>query len=259
MTLKVLSYNIWCGGDGRLPEITAIIRRQQPYAVALMEASSRANAEALARDLGMQLAFGEANNEAHIAWLSRLPIQQVTNYRQTALTKTMLEIEVDWEGAPLHLFATHLASRHDVQWPQEEVRVILGILRPLAGQPHLLVGDLNAFGPDDPVGTPPGDEEQPGQVVNGVPRRPIDIRRQAIRLLLDAGYVDCYRTLHLQSPGYTYPSAAPWLRLDYVFASPEMAARLWACDLVMGADAEQASDHLPVWAEFLPDLGRDRG
>lgn len=48
----------------------------------------------------------------------------------------------------------------------------------------------------------------------------------------------------------TFRSAAPWLRLDYIFASPEMAARLRACDIVIGEEAERASDHFPIWAEF---------
>jgi exonuclease III len=77
-----------------------------------------------------------------------------------------------------------------------------------------------------------------------------DAPRQAIRSLLEAGYVDCYRQLHPQSPGYTYPAAASWLRLDYVFASSPMAERLQACNVIRGAALEQASDHCPIWAEF---------
>ncbi|HKC75480.1 MAG TPA: endonuclease/exonuclease/phosphatase family protein [Chloroflexota bacterium] len=111
MTLKVLSYNIREGGDDRLHGIAAIIRKQQPDAVALLEATSRAHALTLARDLRMQLAFGEANNGIHVAWLSRLPIQRTENHRLAALAKTLLEIEVVWQDAPLRLFATHLASR----------------------------------------------------------------------------------------------------------------------------------------------------
>src|SRR5947209_4291726 len=111
MTLKVLSYNIREGGDVRLQGIAAIIRQQQPDALALLEATSRANALTLARDLEMQLVFGEANNGIHVAWLSCLPIQGERNHRLTVLAKTLLEIEVAWEGAPLRLFATHLASR----------------------------------------------------------------------------------------------------------------------------------------------------
>ena len=50
--MKVLSYNIREGGDARLGEIAGVILGQRPDAVALLEATSRANAETLARELG---------------------------------------------------------------------------------------------------------------------------------------------------------------------------------------------------------------
>jgi hypothetical protein len=53
--LKVLSYNIQEGGDGRLVAIGRIIRAQRLHLVALLEASSRANTEALAGDAAMHL------------------------------------------------------------------------------------------------------------------------------------------------------------------------------------------------------------
>ena len=243
MAFKVLSYNILEGGDSRLPDIAAIIRQQQPAAVALLEANRRANASALAEELGMYLAFGQANSAFHIAWLSRLPIQQQVNHRLARLAKTLLEIVVNWEGTPLHLFARHLGSRHDTHQPAEEVPVLLDVLRPLAETPHLLVGDFNALHPDDAVGSPPQGKAKQGEAVRGTPR-------QAIRFLLEAGYIDCYRSGHPQTPGYTYPALASWLRLDYIFAAPSMASRLIACDIVQGAAVERASDHAPIWAEF---------
>ena len=243
MVVKVLSYNIWMGGEGRLPAIAALIRRQQPDAVARLEATSRANAQTLACGLGMRLVFGEANNGIHVAWLSRLPIRRWENHGLAALAKTLLEIEAVWEGAPLRLFATHLASRHDASLPEEEIPAILDVLRPLADQPHLLVGDLNALRPGDPVGTPPCGVAKWGDAAEGAPRH-------AIERVLDAGYEDCYRALHPRVPGYTYPSSAPWMRLDYVFASPQLTARLRACDIITGGEAERASDHYPILAEF---------
>jgi exonuclease III len=74
--------------------------------------------------------------------------------------------------------------------------------------------------------------------------------RQVIPLLLEAGYVDCYRALHPTTPGYTSHTTHPALRVDYIFAAPVFAKRLYACDLVTGAEAERASDHFPLWAEF---------
>ncbi len=247
MALKIVSYNIQESGSGRLSSIADLLRQQKPDVVALLEASSRANVESLAHQLGMDVAFGEANTPiGHIAWLSRLPIQRVENHRHPGLAKTLLQIEVNWEGTTLHLFATHLASRWEPPEPVEEIPIILDVLRPLAGQPHLLVGDFNALRPGDPVGPPPEGVEKRGDAADGAPR-------DAMRLILDAGYIDCYRTRHSQSPGYTYPSDRPWLRLDYIFASPPIAASLQDCGIVNADEAVSASDHLPVWAAFRHD------
>jgi endonuclease/exonuclease/phosphatase family metal-dependent hydrolase len=53
----MLSYNIRVGGGERLDDIAAVIRAAGPDAVALLEATSRANAEQPARMLGMELVF----------------------------------------------------------------------------------------------------------------------------------------------------------------------------------------------------------
>lgn len=105
------------------------------------------------------------------------------------------------------------------------------------------MGDLNSLGPGDPVGTPPNRVEPREEAKEDAPR-------QTIQQILDAGYSDCHRTLHPEEPGYTYPSCSPWLRLDYVFVSPDMATHLSACEVVSGEEALRASDHLPVLATF---------
>lgn len=243
MTFTVMSYNIKEGGEGRLPLIVDIIKEQHPDAVALLEANSHPAVERLARDVEMRVAYGDANSAFAVAWLSRMPIERAQNHRFAALAKTLLEIEVAWAGDTVHLFATHLAARGDVRQPADEVPVILDALRPLTDQPHLLAGDFNALRPGDPVGAPPQGVEKWGDARPGAPR-------QAIQLIMDAGYTDCYRMLHPQEPGYTYPSGAPWLRLDYIFATPRMAARLHTCEIVTGGHAPRASDHLPLRAEF---------
>ena len=69
--LKVMSFNIQEGGDGRLQAIAELIRAQDADCVALLEADSLANVEALARDLHMALTYGEANCPSAVAWRSR--------------------------------------------------------------------------------------------------------------------------------------------------------------------------------------------
>ena len=243
MSLTVLSYNIREGGQDRLAQIAAVIRGQQPDAVALLEADNGACARWLADELGLALVYGEANNRHGIAWLSRLPIVRSENHRSRLLAKTLLEIEVPLAADSVGLFATHLGSRHDLPRAVTELPVILDVMRRRRDRPHLLVGDFNALAPGDPVGVPPAGIERRGEAVDGAPR-------PALPLLPAAGYVDAYRVLHPEEPGYTYTAEVPWLRLDYAFLCPRLAGRLLACDVVTGLEAAQASDHLPLRVEL---------
>jgi exonuclease III len=174
----------------------------------------------------------------HVAWLAK-EIRSPVTHALPALAKSMLEIEF----ARARLFVAHLASRHEErEHPRAlEVEAILGVLRRCRAL-HLLAGDLNALRRGDSPGTPLPDVVPRGDALPDAPR-------DVIEPLADAGYVDCYRALH-DDPGYTYPADAPWLRLDYVFASPELAPRLSAAGVVTSAAAARASDHLPVWADF---------
>ncbi|MGD0834168.1 MAG: endonuclease/exonuclease/phosphatase family protein [Candidatus Dormibacteria bacterium] len=81
------------------------------------------------------------------------------------------------------------------------------------------------------------------------------IERRAVPLILGRGYADCYRRLHPRAHGYTCATWLPAARIDYVFASPEMARRLIWCDVIGGRgrpdrEAPTASDHFPVAADF---------
>jgi exodeoxyribonuclease-3 len=241
MTFRVLSYNILCGGNDRLPLIAKVVRAQRPDAVALLEANGQSGAETLARDLGMHLVYGQANSEFAVAWMSYPSIEGSRNHRLEALANTLLEVGVIWNGVLLSLFAAHLIhgrTAADAHHRAVEVQAILDVLHLLAGQPHLLVGDFNAVHPGDPIGTPPLGEKK------------ACVARHPIHLILEAGYVDCYRKLYPDVAGYTYTSHNPWLRLDYVFASPSITAYLCASGVVTGREAKQASDHYPIWAEF---------
>src|SRR5258708_39853188 len=130
MTLRVVTYNICEGGADRLSVIGRLLHPRRADAVALLEASSRPTVEALGRELGMAVVYGEANCPYAIAWLTRLPVRSSTNHRLRALSKTLLEIHVDSVDGPLALFATHLADRRqEVTQPREdEIRAILGVL-----------------------------------------------------------------------------------------------------------------------------------
>jgi exodeoxyribonuclease III len=237
MTVRILSYNILAGGEDRLPHLARVIQDQRPDAVALLEARSRALTEELAQQLEMELIFGEANNGLdHVAWLSRLPVIRAENHRLPIFAKT--------------LFATHLKAGRNQQKEQHrvaEIQAVLTALQARGGQPHLLVGDLNALHPADQPNAAVYLATEPWE--QGDDLHDVHLR-QAIPLLLAAGYVDCYRERHPTAPGYTYKLPAPALRLDYIFAPPSLTKRLSACEIVTEADARLASDHFPIWVEF---------
>lgn len=49
MTLRIPSYNILAGGEGRLPLLLRVIKMQQPDVIALLEARNHAHVAILAQ------------------------------------------------------------------------------------------------------------------------------------------------------------------------------------------------------------------
>ena len=73
------------------------------------------------------------------------------------------------------------------------------------------------------------------------------IRTDVHDRLAEAGWVDAFRHLHPDDPGFTMPALAPQVRLDYALVPRAMLGRVRAC--APAADAAlvaRASDHLPL-------------
>ena len=83
---------------------------------------------------------------------------------------------------------------------------------------------------------------------------------EPVEYLLNASFVDTYRTLHLTERGYTF-AAPEWtpawprsfFRIDYSFVSHHKAGDLLDGGVVNSSVALRASDHLPVWAMYQFD------
>lgn len=258
--MRIITYNIAYGGEERIPLIAQVLRDQNPDLVALQEANDRNNAEKLASALNMHLVFGESTSAYIVAWLSRFPVLRVRNYQlplfyqgppsKYTTHKTLLGIDVAWNGEVAHFYTTHLQARYPDEYEEcrlREVEAILAEIHPTPEKPFLLAGDLNAFAPGDPVDFLPIDEEDfadPRWIEQG--------KRLAIARLQEAGLVDCYRVLHPTQTGYTSNARrGPSQRNDYCFASPRLAQSLHACQVIMNELTPKASDHLPVQVEFV--------
>jgi endonuclease/exonuclease/phosphatase family metal-dependent hydrolase len=77
------------------------------------------------------------------------------------------------------------------------------------------------------------------------------IERWTMERLLSEGYIDCYRQVHPRARGLTCATWQLAARVDYVFATPDIASGVLTADVVGGRtwpdpDAASASDHFPV-------------
>jgi exodeoxyribonuclease III len=251
MPLRALTYNILVGGEERLPFIRDIIRSQDPDVVAIQEANSREHVASLARDLEMQLIFGEANCEFHVALLTRLPVMRSLNHRPPELEKAALEVETQWEGQPLRIITTHLKANIGQEAKREvEVEALLRLTGPAGGptgaELRLLLGDFNSLSPADHF-TPNFEISEEDAAFA---QRAYAPPRLVVPRLLAAGYVDLYRQMRPGEPGYTTKTPTPVVRIDYIFASPALAQRAVYCDRVESPLVILASDHMPVRADF---------
>ncbi len=252
---RILSYNILVGGKRRVDQITKIISSAHPDIVGLVEANSLQAVEELADRLGMQYRISGDPTQARDwqnALLSHLPIVEThSHFRPDILTRPVLEVcleEVD--GHRLTVFVTHLAAAFYRGRGGESKRYRQNP-RAAAGYPNLdfvVPGPLRFLKP----------------LLRVIPRSKVlsalfdgagslYAPRGSIGMLREAGYIDCFRYTNPDDPGFTCPAAAPAGRIDYIFASPELAQRLTRCCVITdgnGSRGDEASDHLPVVAEF---------
>jgi len=190
----------------------------------------------------------------------------------------------------VHLTANFYRGSVSNRIRQTEMQEILRVMAATQGTPHLLMGDFNAVAPGESIKTSAllsyflnptqayskQNSDSAAQVeldlairssIRALKALPANSFLSAItdsasllyapsaslELLDEAGYVDCYRRINPRSPGFTYPSPTPAGRIDFIFASPELAPRLSTSYVVVkaaGVAGNEASDHLPVFAEF---------
>ncbi len=234
---------------------------------------------------------GKWFNDWNVAILSRRPILEtiVHTHPQIFTRRYLLEVRLEGSGGqPLTIFVIHLtASMYKGTQSnlkrRVEVQQLLDIMRSHQGTPHLVMGDFNSLAP--------GDTFSASTIIRYIlqlrinknkklPPRPLRERvaitvakallhfppgtllldkvgyryaKGGIDLLLQAGYIDSFRHLHPDQLGFTYPSSNPATRIDYIFASPELASSLVDCHELTageGVQGKDASDHLPLLAEF---------
>lgn len=253
--MRLISYNILDGGEGRADPLAEVILAQKPDIVALVEADDLSVVERIAGRTKMDFIHAPGKDHAS-ALLSRWPIARTINHAALTkkLTNSLLQATVrepngqEWTVGVLHL---HPHSNKAAEQEREvELKYVLKAFRKHRkhGNPHLLCGDFNANAPwqqIDPDKCKPRTRDEWSANGGGVPRRVID---QLIR----HGYID---TLRASNPGLaatagTFSTQFPGQKVDYIFSfgiDPGLIRDAW---VETDRLATYASDHYPVCVEI---------
>jgi exodeoxyribonuclease-3 len=244
--LKLLSYNIRYGGVGRENHLAAMIREAAPDIVVLQEAIRPHVVERLAAETGMSTWAARSGHS--LGFMSRLEIAHHEWHRPEGAKHSFLEIVP--AGTEFRIFGLHLRAIHSNWTERQRVREIGALLKGIEQHQHgfhVLTGDFNTLAPGEPLDA----RLLPGRLRALVWLSGGNIRWETIQVLLGSRYVDGYRLLHPVEKGFTFPTWAPHLRLDYFFLPAAFAKRLKDCQVINGNGAgAQASDHFPLLAQL---------
>ena len=240
--LRVLSYNIRFGGRGREERLADIIRRANADLVVLQEATDTRIVERLV-DLTAMPHFG-AKPKHSVAFLSRTAVDEYKWHYHAQLERAVVEIDV--QG--MRIFGVHLRATHAnlmERGRMREVRAILEFTAKYRDEFHMLTGDFNTLAPGELLNMQklPTRYKVLAFLLGG------KINFRAIRMMLDAGYADCYRLFHTD-PGFTFPARDPHVRLDYAFVPQAFRDRITSCSVMTDIrEPAKATDHLPLIIE----------
>jgi exodeoxyribonuclease III len=249
VSLRVLSYNIMRGGAGREAALAVVINASTPDLVILQEATRPSVVQDLASRC--QMSSWVASPGHSVACISRIEIASHVWRRVRWAKRAYLELVA---RGGFKIYGVHLSAVHSNLTEQRrayEVRALLNSIDRHEHGFHLVTGDFNTLAPGerlDMARLPP--RIRAFAWVTGK-----TIRWITIRLMLEAGYADGYRTLHPNDEGPTFPSWDPHVRLDYAFLPAAYTAKLKSCQVVRDLpQLRDASDHLPLLTELDTEL-----
>jgi len=250
--MRLLTYNIhyWARLDGQpnISDVIQLLRESRADVIGLNEvlhplhtpAGNRYPLVEVAEALGMYWAFGPTFHQGTPrfwpgtlgnAILSRYPIREVRNIPLQPVTwrkpRSLFQTVLDVDGVLFTVFVTHL-DHLLAPIRRRQFETIASLLQQTHG-PHVLMGDLNTH-------TPVRSRIWQGETL--------------IRHLRAMGYVDAFAAVGM-GDGRSYPTRFPLARLDYIWVPRLWANALQRAHVITSPQARRASDHFPVWVEWL--------
>jgi exodeoxyribonuclease-3 len=254
MTLRLMTWNIKNGGGDRLPAIIQVIHREQPDVLCLQELQEfrryGRRLHALAEEAGMTVHLAPAGFAQPVAVLVRPPrrILRRSTVRWRLHHAVAIAV-VETTAGPLTVVSAHLnpfspyRRYREARW--------LSVRHGSARRMTLVAGDMNGLAPDDDHTTTLDDVHSLFQQRHLGPDGVPDTR--AVAAFGAAGFTDLWRAVG-DGDGRTVPTGFAGrefgaMRLDYLLASPPLAARARRAWVVRDELTAQASDHYPVRAD----------
>lgn len=250
--LRVMTYNIYKGAQGREAGLVAIIQAVQPDILFLQEVAGETNIQCLAEQLGFYYAFAASHyGSKNLALLSRYPLSYSQSHLAFPLFHALLLATVPLPtGEPFNLYGVHVGVLHDWWRTMELMAILQQIQRHDGRHPSpfsLIAGDFNAILPRDAVNLRIGTRLH--KIILFL--QYVFATRFAPRVLEHGRWVDSYRVCHPRADGFSFPATAPAVRLDHIYATPALAQRLTRCEVITHLkETKTVSDHLPLIAEF---------
>lgn len=252
--MRLVSYNILDGGEGRADPIAEVIEARRPDVVVLVEADVPAVVERIAGRLKMDFVTADGRRHGG-AILARGRIAESVNHSllRPEFSDLLLEATVETPDGPWTVAAVHLHARARLDDEKQREREISAILEIFAdhrskNSPHLLAGDFNANSPIQQIEI----EKCKARTRDDFAANGGMLPRTAIAKLLDAGYLD---TLHSVKGAEaarigSFTTQEPGQRVDYVFSFAIDPRRLKNARIEHDRLAKYASDHFPVIVEI---------
>lgn len=252
--MKLMTYNIFDGGQDRLSIIIEAIKRESPDYLTINEANSFSdnNNEILKRvSEEISLPYYDialsGEYDYHVAILSKYPFKKVSKLKP--LMRACLLVEIESELGAISIASLHLTPySEDLRLP--EIDTILSFRQKTENR--VLMGDMNSLS---------GADEYNPEIINNFNDIQIkkftingQLRFDVINKISLSGYYDAALQLG-KNKITTVPTtlnedkAHGQMRLDYIFLSKSLLPHLSDYNVIRNELTDKASDHYPVAVE----------
>jgi endonuclease/exonuclease/phosphatase family metal-dependent hydrolase len=254
--MRIVSYNILEGGQGRANQLAEVVRAQRPNIISLVEADELAAVEKIAGKLKMDFIHARGGKKG-AAILSDWTICETIDHAAIGNfhIKSLLEATIvepggrEWAIGVVHLHAH--ANDEDEKKREKQIAIVLDIFAKhrANGRPHLLVGDFNSNSPVQEIDP----EKCKHSTLVEWRSNGGKIPRRVVQMILDAGYLDSLDAFDSQQAktNGSFSTKCPGQRVDYIFAFGIDAPKIKQAWIEKSQLAEKASDHFPVGAEII--------